>query len=71
MREVLEFRGHSDVHRSTITVIISNGAAKNDIRISQMSPAQLKNVMDLLEQRKHRRMIIGWIEENHGAPAYQ
>jgi hypothetical protein len=52
-------------------VTISNGAAGDDIGVSDMSAAQFKSVMDLFDERKQRRMTIGWIEENAGSPTYQ
>jgi hypothetical protein len=52
-------------------VTISNGCAGDDMGISEVSPAMLQAMLDLFEKRKTRRMEIGWIEENHGNPAYQ
>ena len=51
-------------------VVVTNGSAGDDIGISELNPQQLKQVMDLFEQRKQRRMDIGWVEENDGSPTY-
>jgi hypothetical protein len=51
-------------------VVVTNGSAGDDIGISELSPDMLKQVMDLFEARKKRRMEISWIEENDGVPTY-
>jgi hypothetical protein len=52
-------------------VTISNGCAGDDIGISDMNPQQLKQILDLFEKRKERKMQIGWIEERPDGPRYQ
>jgi len=52
-------------------VTISNGAAGDDIGISEVNPLQLKRILDLFEKRKNRRMEISWIEENQCNHTYR
>jgi hypothetical protein len=52
-------------------VSISNGCFGDDAGISDMSPAQRKQVLDLFDTRKRRPMRIGWVEEHAGALSYQ
>ena len=51
-------------------VVVTNGSAGDDIGISELNPQQLKQVLELFEQRKQRRMEISWVEENGGNPTY-
>ncbi len=51
-------------------VVIANGSAGDDIGIAELSSQQLKQVLNLFEKRKQRRMEISWVEENDGDPAY-
>jgi hypothetical protein len=51
-------------------VVVTNGSAGDDIGISELNPQQLKQILNLFEQRKGRRMEIGWVEENDGNPIY-
>jgi hypothetical protein len=50
--------------------VVTNGSAGDDIGISELNPQQLKQVLELFEQRKRRRMDIGWVEVNNGNPTY-
>ena len=52
-------------------VSISNGCFGDDIGISDMSPAQRKQVLDLFGTRKRRPMRIAWVEENAGVVSYK
>jgi hypothetical protein len=49
---------------------IANGPFGDDISVSEMTPQQLRKILDLFERRKERRVEIGWIEEGERNPTY-
>ena len=51
-------------------ISISNGYGE-ELGVSDMSRDQLRQVMELFERRKQRRMDITWIEEKDGNPTYK
>jgi hypothetical protein len=59
------------VETFNVPVPISNGAFGDDIGIADMTAEQQKNVMDLFDQRRQKRMDISWIEEEGWNPKYQ
>jgi hypothetical protein len=59
------------VETFNVPVPISNGASGDDIGIGEMTAEQQKKIIALFNQRKERRMDIGWIEEEPWNPQYQ
>jgi len=53
-----------------VPVAISNGYAE-DRGVSDMTPRQLRGILDLFQRRKQRRMEITWIEEQEGRLTYR
>jgi hypothetical protein len=54
-----------------VPVPVSNGAFGDDIGFGDMNAEQRRNVLELFEQCKRRRMEIGWITEASWQPQYE
>jgi hypothetical protein len=63
--------GRYAVQTFDVPVPISNGPAGDDIGIGDMTAEHQREVIELFNQRKQKRMDISWIEEEPWNPKYQ